>query len=158
MPDLRLRADIFSPQHIKVIKYSGNHPSKTLKMIPSLIKFVFRITSTNFYEDEIKWDKSGEPIEFFGQWRGRDGKDRRTDIWIKVKVIGEQNSKDKNGDVTIQIEPYMITKLPYSNFLDKLLAKTYSHFFYGNHRKEYIKRELILLTRFEDELKRQLGL
>jgi len=97
MPDLRLVADIFSPHYVKELKYSGDHPSRVLKIIPSLIKSVFRITSTRFFEDEIKWDKSSDPIEFFGQWRGIDPKDNRTRMWIKVKVIGKQNSKDKKG-------------------------------------------------------------
>jgi len=158
MPELRFVADVFSPHHQKILKYSGNHPSKILKIIPLLVKDSFRITSTKFFEDEIKWDKSAEAIEFYGQWRGRDDKDGRTSIWIKVKAIGKQNSKDKKGWVTIYIHPYMITKLPYSNVFDKFLAKTYSFLFYGNQRKEYIKQELIFLKRFEERLKKELGI
>jgi hypothetical protein len=158
MPKLRMRAEVFSPQNVKVINYSGYHPSKTLKIIPSLIRSVFRITSTDFYEDEIKWDVSGDPIEFFGQWRGKDEKDDRTLVWIKVKVDGKQNSKDKMGTVTIYIEPFMITEFPYSNFLDKSLVKTYSYFYYGNIRRDYIEEELNLLKKFEDQLREQLGI
>ena len=158
MPELKYIADVFSPHYVKTIKYSGDHPTTTLKTIPALMKSIFRITSTNFFEDEIKWDKSFEPIEFFGEWRGKFALDGRTTFWIKVKVIGKQNSKDKKGNVTIYIHPYMTTKLPYSNFLDKALALSYSHLFYGEQRRKYITRQLILLKRFEDELKKELGI
>ncbi len=158
MPDLKLVADIFSPHYVKTLKYSGDHPSRTLTMIPQLIKRVFKITSTNFYEDEIKWDISTEPLEFFGLWRGKVPLDGRTAAWIKVKVIGKQNSKDKKGWVTIYIHPYMITKLPYSNPLNKTIARMYSHFFYGNQRRSYIKEELKYLKRFEEEIKKELGI
>ncbi len=158
MPYLRLMADVFSPEAVKTIKYSGFHPSKVFKIIPSLIKETFKITSTKFFEDDIRWDKSSDPIEFFAQWRGKDEKDGRTSIWIKVKVIGKQNSKDKMGNVTIYIHPYLVTKLPYSNFLDKMLTKLYSYFFYRNQKRKYISEELLLLKRFEDELKAELGI
>jgi hypothetical protein len=159
MPDLRLSVDVFSPHYVKTLRYTGDHPSRTLKIIPNLIKSTFKITSTNFYEDEIKWDKSApETIEFFGQWRGREPKDVRTNFWVKVKVIGKQNAKDKKGTVTIYIHPYMITTIPYSNFLDRALAYTYSHFFYGEQRRKYITKDLIYLKRFEDLLKQELGI
>jgi len=158
MPTLRLVADVYSPHFEKIIKYNGDHPSKVLKIIPPLIKIVFRITSTKFYEDEIKWDSSTDLIDFYGQWRGKDEKDARTAIWIKVKILGKQNKNDKKGWVEIHIHPYMITKIPYTSILEKILAKPYSHFFYGVQRKKYISRELIHLQRFENEIKDQLGL
>lgn len=158
MADLRIVSDVLSPHFDKIIKYQGDHPSRVLKIIPTLIKMVFKITSTKFYEDGIKWDKSSDPIEFWGQWRGKDDKNGRTAIWIKVRVLGKQRAKDKKGYVTIYIEPYMVTKLPYSNFLDKALAKSYSFFFYGNQRRNYISRELVYIKRFEEQLKGELGL
>ncbi len=52
----------------------------------------------------------------------------------------------------------MITKLPYSNPLNKTIARMYSHFFYGNQRRSYIKEELKYLKRFEEEIKKELGI
>lgn len=158
MPDLNLVTDVFSPHYVKTLRYEGDHPSRTLKLCPFIMRVTFRVTSTNFYEDEIKWDVSSEPVEFFGEWRGVNKIDARTSLWVKVKVIGKQNSKDKKGYATIYIHPYMKTKIPNSNALDKVLAPIYSRLFYRGQIKRYIERKLILCQRFEDDLKKELGI
>jgi len=158
MPDLKLLSDVFSPHYIKTLRYEGDHPSRTLSFMPNLIRSIFRITSTNFYEDEIKWDRSSENIEFYGQWRGKDTKDARTTFWMKVKVIGKQNAKDKKGYVTIYIHPYLVTKFNYNNFWDKALYFSYTRLFYKAQRRKYIEKQLYLSNRFEQELKKELGI
>jgi len=54
MGELKQRIEVLAPHYVKVIKFSGNHPSRVLKIIPNLIKEIFKITSTNFFEDVIK--------------------------------------------------------------------------------------------------------
>ena len=155
---LRIAVDVYSPNHQKTIKYTGDHPSRTFKILPPLMRSIFRVTSTNFYEDEIKWDISTEDVVFYGVWRATHPEDGRTKFWIKVKVIGTQNSKTKKGTVTIYIHPYMITKMPYSNFIDKAIAKSYSYFFYGDQRRRYIDKELLYLKEFEEKVREALGI
>jgi hypothetical protein len=158
MPDIKLLSDVFSPHYVKTLRYEGDYPSRTLSFMPMLIRLNFRITSTNFYEDEIKWDRSSEMIEFYGQWRGKYTLDGRSTFWMKVKVIGKQNAKDKKGFVTIYIHPYIVTKLPYTNFLDKALYFSYTRLFYKAQRRKYIEKQLYLSSRFEQELKKELGI
>lgn len=158
MPDLKLLSDVFSPHYVKTLRYEGDHPSRTLKFMPNLMKSIFRVTSTNFYEDEVKWDRSSEMIEFYGQWRGKYTHDARTTFWIKVKVIGKQNAKDKKGYVTVYIHPFLVTKLPYTNFLDKALYFSYTRLFYKAQRRKYIEKQLYLSNRFEQELRKELGI
>jgi hypothetical protein len=156
--ELRLSVDIYSPHAVKTMKYTGNHPSRLLKIIPSLVKGVFRIGSSGFFEDEIKWDKTTDMIDFFGQWRAKLAMDNRTTFWIKVKVIGSQDSKEKKGTVNIYIQPYMVTKLPYESSTDKFLTFVYSRLFYKSRVRRYIERRLLYLSQFEETLKRELGL
>ena len=158
MPDiLTLVTDVFSPHYVKTLRYEGDHPSRTLKLLPYLMKITFRVTSTNFYEDEIKWDVSAEPTEFFGEWRGVSRLDSRTSFWVKVKAIGKQSPKDKKGYVTIYIHPYMKTKIPL-NILNRMILPFYARLFYKGQMKKYIERRLIFLQRFEDDVKRELGI
>jgi len=156
MPELQLKTDILAPRHVKTLKFSGFFPSRFLKLIPSLIKGVFRLSSTRFFEDKIKWDKSADPIEFYGEWRGRDDKDERTSVWVKIKVQGVQKEKDKHGEITIEITSSLVTKLPYSNFLEKALVRTYSYLFYSEQRRKYIIEARRRLNIIEDELKKEL--
>jgi len=156
MPDLELKTDIFAPGHEKIIEYSGHHPSRLFKVIPPLIKNIFEITTSHFFEDKIKWDKSAEPIEFFGQWRGEDGKDGRTSVWVIVKVQGTQSSKEKMGNAIITIRGILQTKFPYTNVIDKSLVKTYSYLFYDKQRRYYIKEAKERFEVLENEIKKEL--
>lgn len=155
---LRLLIDLLPHKHSKILRYVGDHPSRILKIVPPLLLKIFRVTSTNLFEDDFRWDKSGEPIEFFAMWRIRDKKDVRTTCWTKVKVLGEQNSKDKKGRLMIDIHPYMITEFPYSNFIHKIFYRSYSYFFYGNQRRRYRERELILVDRLENNIREEFGI
>ena len=140
------------------MKFTGDHPSRVLKIIPSLMKSVFRLSGSKFYEDELKWDKAFENIDFFCQWRGAVGMDNRTNFWLKVKIIGEQSSKDKKGTVTIYIQPYIKTEIEYDNTMDKILGTVYSNLFYKKTVRTYIERQNLYLRQFESLLKKELGL
>jgi len=156
MPELQLKSDILAPRHVKTLKFSGYHPSRFLKIVPDLMKEVFKLSSTKFFEDKIKWDKSADPIEFYGEWRGRDDQDARTSVWIKIKVQGVQSEKDKKGEVTIQITSTLVTNLPYSNFLEKAIVRTYSYLFYSEQRRRYVIKARRLLEILEAEIKKEL--
>ncbi|MEM5778232.1 MAG: hypothetical protein QXD43_02420 [Candidatus Aenigmatarchaeota archaeon] len=158
MGELKQRTEVLAPHYVKVIKFSGNHPSRVLKFIPGLIKEIFKITSTNFFEDVIKWDNLTETNKFYAAWRGKDGKDERTTLWVDVKVQGEQNEKTKIGNVTIWLRSYLITKFPYSNSLHKLILRTYSYYFYSEQRRKYAEEARKLLNILEKEIKTQLNI
>jgi hypothetical protein len=156
MPVLQLKTDILAPESVKTLKFAGYYPSRFLKLIPGLIKEIFRLSSTKFFEDKIKWDKSTDPIEFYGEWRGKDDQDKRTSVWIEVKVQGVQKENDKMGEVTIEISSTLDTKLPYSNFLEKALVRTYSYLFYSEQRRKYVIKARRLLEILEGKLKKEL--
>ena len=158
MGEIKQRAEVLAPNYIKVLKFSGEHPSRVLKMIPTLMKEIFKITSTNFFEDLMKWDNLTEDNKFFGAWRGRDGKDARSDLWVDVKAQGEQNEKSKNGNVTVWLRSYLITKFKYSNSLVKGLLRVYAYYFYSEQRRKYTDEARDRLNILEKELKTQLGL
>lgn len=154
MPDLVLKSDILAPEPEKTLKFSLYHPSKILSMIPELIKEIFRISGTNLFEDEIKWDTSGDITKFYGSWRCKDTKDARATVWPKVKVMGEQSPKDKKGSITIWISGELIVKLPYKNILEKSLARLYSYWFYSEKRRKYIAEAKDKLDVLENEMRR----
>jgi len=156
MGELKQRIEVLAPHYLKTLKYSGDHPSLVLKFMPGLIRNIFKITSTNFFEDIIKWDNLTENNTFFGAWRGRDGKDERTTLWAEVKVQGEQNEKTKKGNVTIWLRSYLITKFPYSNALHKGILRIYSHYFYSEQRRRYTEEARRLLDILEKEIRVQL--
>jgi hypothetical protein len=155
---MSLVADVYSPQAVKTMKFTGDHPSRVLKIVPSLMKSVFRLSGSKFYEDELKWDKTTEIIDFYCQWRGAVDMDGRTKFWVKVKVIGDQTSKEKKGSVTIYIQPYIKTDMPYDSAMEKILTAFYSRLFYKKTVRSYIAREILYLRQFEELVKKELGM
>jgi hypothetical protein len=156
MAALEIKTDILAPKHAKILKFSGYNPKRFMKIAPNLLKDVLRLSSSNFFEDKIKWDKSTENREFYGEWRGKDGKDNRTDVWVKIKVQGSQNEKEKNGRVEIEIKGEMKTEFDYSNALDKGLYLAYSRLFYSEQRRKYVLEAKRQIETIENELKKEL--
>lgn len=156
MAKLEIKTDILAPAHKKVLNFTGQNPSRFLKIIPDLMKVVFRLSGSKFYEDRIKWDKTTENREFYAEWRGKDDKDNRTSVWAKIKMQGSQNEKDKNGNITIEIMGEMSTTFDYSNFIDKGLYLAYSRLFYSEQRRKYVLEAKKRLETIENELKKEL--
>ena len=156
MGEIKQRVEVLAPHYLKTLKFSGYHPSRTLKIVPTLIREVFKITSTNFFEDVIKWDNSSENNMFFGAWRGKDTKDERTTLWAQIKVQGEQNEKNLKGNVTVWLRSYLITTFQYSNPLIKELLRLYAYYFYSERRRLYTEEARNLLNMLEKELRTQL--
>jgi hypothetical protein len=156
MGEIKQRVEVLAPHYLKTLKFSGYHPSRTLKIMPPLMKETFKVTSTNFFEDVIKWDTSGETTMFFGAWRGKYTEDERTTRWIQVKVQGEQNEKTLKGKVTIWLRSYLITTFKYSNPIIKEFLRLYSYYFYSERRRIYTEAARNLLNILEKELRVQL--
>jgi len=158
MGELKQKTEVLAPHYLKTLKFSGDHPSNVLKIIPPLIREIFKITTTNFFEDIVKWDNLTENNSFFAAWRGKDGKDERTTLWVDVKVQGEQNEKTKKGNVTIWLRSYLITKFPFSNSIQKGIIRAYSHYFYSEQRRKYTEEARQLLNILEKEIRTRLGI
>jgi hypothetical protein len=156
MEEIKQRTEVLAPHYLKTLKFSGYHPSRTLKLIPPLIKDIFKVTSTNFFEDVIKWDNASENNMFYGSWRGKYTEDERTTLWAQIKVQGEQNEKTKKGNVTIWLRSYLITKFQYNNPLIREFLRLYLYYFYSERRRKYTEEARQQLNILEKELRVQL--
>lgn len=157
MPEWVLRADVLVPEYLKTLQYSGLRPVVLLKIMPELMKDIFRQESPQLYEDSLKWDTSAEPADFYGSWRIRDKKDARTAIWGIVTLQGKQ-AKDGSGSVTVWIRGDLITTFPYSTPLDRGLAWLYIYLFYGERKKKYFVEARNRLEALENEIRKQFDL
>ena len=158
MDELKQRSEVLAPHFLKTMKFEGENTTRVLKILPSLIRSVFKVTSTNFFEDKFKWDNVSENNDFYGQWRGKYGEDKRTTLWIDVRTQGTQNEKTRKGNVTIWLRAYFITKFPYRNVLDKTLLRVYSYYVYSNQRRFYSEKTRRDLDIMEKEIRAQLGM
>jgi len=138
MPDFVFITDMLAPQSEIVREFYVHHPSKALKEIPDILKETWKLKGSKVFEDKIKWDIAADPIDFFGQWRGRDVKDSYTTIWIKIRCLGKMAVQSKVGHITVWIEGFMETKLPYKNIMDEAWKYMYLKLIYEQQLKDYL--------------------
>jgi hypothetical protein len=156
--ELRQRIEVLAPHNSKALKFSGDRPTRVLKLVPSLMRSGCKITNTNFFEDKFKWDNLSEDNDFYAQWRGKFSEDARTSGWIDVRVQGTENEKTKEGKVTIWLRAYLITKLSYKYSFMKSIMLAYARFFYSDQRRKYIEKWRRNVDIIERELRAQLGI
>ena len=153
MADYKITTDILAPSDKKTIEYTGFHPSKIIKMMPDIIKDTLKVEGGGVFEDKIKWDVSGDPVSFYGDWRGKYAFDGRSFAVFKINVQGSQGAKDKVGKVKITIKGSVETKFPFTTSFHKSAVWFYTYFFYNKQRREYIDMGKILISRIEDEIR-----
>ena len=157
MSKIQIKQDILSPEYIKTVKLNGYHPSELLKLVPSTLQEVLRIDAAGLFEDLVKWDVSEDPVSFAGEWRAKDGKDKRTNVWATVIIEGEQSKKDLSGKVTIVLRCQIETTLEYNNLFERGVLLLFDNLFYKNHRMAYIEDARKQMIVIEDALKRHFG-
>ncbi len=153
MADYKIATDILAPSDKKVIEYAGLHPSRIIKMMPDIIKNTLKVEGGSVFEDKIKWDVSGDPVSFYGDWRGKYPFDGRTNAFFKINVQGSQGAKDRIGKIKVTIKGTVDTKFPSVTFLHKSLILIYMYAFYNNQRRKYLETGKILISRIEDEIR-----
>ncbi|MEM5772030.1 MAG: hypothetical protein QXF15_02040 [Candidatus Aenigmatarchaeota archaeon] len=149
--------DLLAPTEKKIIKFSGEHPSRLLDFIPKLEREILKIESSDFFEDSIKWDNSGNPISFYAEWRAKQEQDNYTELWIKTIVQGTQDSSTKKGEVMIVLTGFLRTKFTPKTFLHYLFFLMYMKLFYHKQREIYVKNGKQKLEEVEYGIRRLLN-
>lgn len=151
--------DVFTPEYIKTVVLTVDNPAKLLKEMPELMLASFRRpSSADMYEDQIKWDVSGDPVGFYGAWRVRDPKDARTTVWGIVVIQGKQGVKDKRGTVTIWLRGNITTKIPFTTPIDKSIAWMYMYMFYKERKRAYAAKAQKHFDDLENAIREMFGI
>ena len=153
MPSYEIKTNVLAPEEDITREFEGDNPAKLFNVMNEKIRSVFKVGAASFFDDKIKWDKLGDPVEFFGQWRGKDAKDQWTTFWVKVVILGKQNKKDKRGKVKIKIKPWLVTKIPYSTTFDKAMKNINMKSFYKKQIKKYVEETSRQVEEFDNELR-----
>lgn len=153
MGEYKLFFDLIGPQFVKVFEYSGPSPSKIIKQIRDPVMDIMQIEGPSFYEDSLKWDNGGDPLKFFGIWRGIEGKDERSKVTMFIKLQGEESPKTKEGKLIMWIRYYLTVNIPYNNALQKSFAFLNANLFYKKRTKQYQEEARRRMNDFEDMLR-----
>ncbi len=138
MESLKFTDDLLAPKSKLKFEIKGKEPFKVVKMMPSIIKYILRITSTDLFSPVLKWDASGETREFYAEISGEPKKDKWSKVIVKAKVRGTQNHKTKEGKVTVELKGVLQTEYTYSIFIQRLFWLLYNKYFYYEQRRRYL--------------------
>ena len=145
--------DVLSPEREYVAEYTVHNPAKLLGVMLELMKGVWRIPSAAVYTDKIKWDVTGDKVEFYGEWRARDKKDGRTTVWNRIIVQGTQDPKTKDGTATIKLKPMMHTKMESATAIDRAVRMAYLNAFYREQMRAYVVVAKKRVNDFDDAVR-----
>ncbi|MCD6477222.1 MAG: hypothetical protein J7K26_03660 [Candidatus Aenigmarchaeota archaeon] len=157
MPKLKMKIDALTPQHVKIIKYKGPNPSAILTIAPNILKSILKLSSTSLFTDQIKWDTSSKIISFYGQWRGKDGKDKYTKVWFKIIAQGKID-ENNNGELTVWLTSEIDVGFEYKYPIEKFLLWIYKKFLYSEQLKRYAKEGRRNADQIEREIKNYFGI
>jgi hypothetical protein len=158
LAEYKITTDILAPSDKKTLEYTGFHPTRIIKMMEDIIKDTLKVEGGDVFTDRIKWDVSGDPISFYGDWRGKYAFDSRTSANFKINAQGSQGAKDRIGKIKITIKGSVETKFPSTTFLHKSLVPIYMYAFYSKQRREYVNAGKVLISRIEDEIRSMFNL
>lgn len=153
MPKIVFESNVLTPEYKKTLDYYGPHPSKILKELPELLTTVYKIKNKDVFEDDFRWDISGDPTSFYMEMRAQDAKDSKSKIWVRFRITGEQSAKDRIGKMKILIHSYLTTEIKYNNSTDRMLHWIYNRIFYEQQRLKYLEEARVRLERVADEIR-----
>jgi len=145
--------DVLVPEREFTAEYTVSNPAKILGVMLEMMKKVWRVSSSKVYADKIKWDVTGEKIDFYGEWRNRDVKDTRTVIWTRVIAQGVQDPKTKEGTITIKVKSMMKTKMEYVTPFDQAIRHMYMNSFYKTQLQQYVQIAKKRINDFDDDVR-----
>lgn len=159
MAKIEFRQDVLAPNREWVADFKNVHrPTLLLGEMGEIAKWNWRVTSSNVFTDEVKWDVTSDPIGWFGEWRFRDKKDLRTLVWIRVICQGEYDKKTQMGSVNVKVKPTMVTTFKWENPVMGMLYWFYFKTFYRQILLRYLTESQEKVRSFDAVLREKLGL
>ncbi len=155
---IKIQDDLLAPSSKYVVKFKGHKPFDSVHILKNLVKGILHVSSKDFWEDDIRWDITEEPREFFAILKARKSMDKWSIINLKFTIRGHQSSKDGSGDIEMEIEGTLDTQYQYSNFLQRGLWWSFNRMFYYKQRRMYMDEGGDFCRQIKEAVQRKLGI
>lgn len=155
MKEITILDDVLAPLRKVVLNYQGENAYISGNVIKHIIRKHMEIGPTWAWEMKHKWDQRDG--SFYDIWRGQKEEDKWSVVIVHIKLRGEE-TKERYGNLKIEIAGTLRTRYAYSNSILKVLWLLYNRYFYYKQRRFYIenaKHKYIYAIR--DELAEMLG-
>lgn len=143
--------EILAPEEEMRISYSGKNPFLIATIILPLLREILKVSSTNLFEEDIRWDILGEMKTFYGVWRGIEPHDKWTYGMFRVYAQGGVN-KENEGWVDIRLKGWLRTEFGYGNQFTRSWWWLYNYMFYWKQRRMYIDYDADIARKIKEEI------
>jgi len=136
--------DILAPKGAILIEYKGLNPFSIYGKIRDMILTVFHARGVDYFEDDFRWDTTGEPINFFVRIHVDKKVDKWTRGYVYLRVQGSQPRDPlKPGWIQIEVSGKVSTAYPTETMFQKAIfypfLYPYHYLMYNNIRRRYIR-------------------
>ncbi|RLI99567.1 MAG: hypothetical protein DRP06_03265 [Candidatus Aenigmatarchaeota archaeon] len=139
------------PRDKELIKYDGPESFRIYGAISNLFKDIFELAGKDVFEEKLKWDALTDDKGFNVKWHIEKKFDSWTNMYVVVVILGKQNSKTRNGNITITIIPTFKTEVE-MGFFQKAFWWIYYFIYYKKKRIEHFYRAKSLVNKFKQEI------
>jgi len=162
--DLRLsnviRDEIPAPREFIQIDYKGPNPIKVYHSLDQLLKTIWEVKGTNFFEPDFRWDITADPRPFFIHVFLEKGVDKLTTFRVDIKMQGSQpTDPTKDGILRVEIHGWIETKCDgmlgnaFNRALFPLFFFPYMATYYQPRRRRYLEWHRRRIDRLVDEIR-----
>lgn len=159
MASIKIIDDIMAPSDTVKIRFEGKNPFSSTTVIPSMLRYILKVSAKDILETDIRWDSLAAPKkEFYGRWLGKRAEDVWTKTMIRVLIQGQQDSTDKAGWCRIELKGTINTEYNYTHFFQRALWWVFNYTFYYKQRRKYAEEGKDLIFQMREYLQRVLGI
>lgn len=150
--------DILAPKGVILIEYRGPNPFAIYPKLRDFLMTIFEAKGLHIYEDDFRWDITGDPRSFFIKTRLEKGLDKFTKGTVSLQLQGKQPiDPRKSGSVEMRVGGKITTEYPIKTVFQKIVIKPfvwlYHNLIYDNIRRRYIKIYKAGIERLEAEIR-----
>ncbi len=156
---LEIKEYLYPGQKWYSFKIKTHNPwGKVFHKFHKICFHILEISASKFYEDFLMVDDSFTPkgstsIDYRYYFKYKKPWDEYTKFVIYTKLIGSQDMKTNEGSIEFKFQPYLEIKLPYGNYIQKILTDVYWLIYYRERVNKLKEQSKGLFERLVKEIK-----
>lgn len=159
MGTIIIKDDCLAPGRYVYLDYHGKNPFEIVKRIGDELADFFQVTSSQFGEDDFRWDNSDDPAAFFVRyWVKKPAGGQYSEIIFRIRIQGQESQTTKEGFFTMELTGRVETEFEARNIFLRTFWWIYSYLFYDRRRRTYIEMCRDYFERFRTMVKEHYNL